>query len=73
MISALYLNAFTHAMNPVVSVVVRALSKVLMPMFVVGMAGSSLVVGITFAHDLFDFFSDEGENAMPTADNMKAS
>ncbi len=68
---AVYLSSFTHAMNPVVSVVIHALSHVLVPMFVVGMAGSTLVVGITFFHDLFDFFSSEGENDMPTADNMK--
>jgi hypothetical protein len=70
---AVYLNAFTHAMNPVINIVVRALSHVLIPMFVLGMAGSTIVVVITFGHDLVDFFSDEGENDMPTADNMKAS
>ncbi len=70
---AVYINALTHSLNPAVSVLVRALSHVLIPMFVIGMAGSTLVVGITFFHDLFDFFSDEGENDMPTADNMKAN
>ncbi len=70
---AAYINTFTRGLNPVVSVVIHALSHVLIPMFVIGMAGSALVVGITFFHDLFDFFSDEGENDMPTADNMKAN
>ncbi len=70
---AVYLNAFTHAFNPVIDVVIRALSHILVPMFAVGMAGSALVVVITFGHDLLDFFSDEGENDMPTADNMTPS
>ncbi len=70
---ALYLNALTHALNPVIDGVVRALSHLLVPMFLVGMAGSALVVVITIGHDLVDFFSDEGENDIPTADNMKAS
>lgn len=70
---AAYINSFTHALNPAVSGVIHALSHLLIPMFVIGMAGSTLVVGITFFHDLFDFFSDEGENDMPTADNMKAN
>ncbi len=56
-----------------VDLVIRGLSHILVPMFLVGMAGSSLVVAITVVHDLIDFFSDEGENDMPTADNMKAS
>ncbi len=56
-----------------VDLVIRGLSHILFPMFLVGMAGSSLVVAITVVHDLIDFFSDEGENDMPTADNMKAS
>ncbi len=70
---AVFLNAFTHSMNPVINVVIRALSHLLIPMFTVGMAGSAFVVLITFGHDLLDFFSDEGTNDMPTADNMKAS
>lgn len=70
---AVYLNSFTHALNPVVDIVIRALSHLLVPMFTVGMVGSVFVVIITFGHDLVDFFSDEGENDMPTADNMKAS
>lgn len=70
---AVYLNALSHSLNPVVDVVVRTLSHVLVPMFTMGMAGSGLVVIITVVHDLVDFLSDEGDNAMPTADNMKTS
>lgn len=58
---------------PLLDTAIRGLSHVLVPLFLVGMAGSSLVVVITVGHDMVDFFSDEGENDLPTADNMKAS
>lgn len=39
------------------------LKSVLIPLFVVGMIGSTLVVAITFTHDVIDFFSDEDSTA----------
>ena len=65
--------AFADHLSPSINLLVRGLSHLLVPMFLVGMAGSSLVVVITVMHDMVDFFSDEGDNDMPTADNMKAS
>ena len=44
-----------------VDIVIRGLSHVLIPMFLVGMAGSAVVVLITVVHDLNDFFSDSGD------------
>jgi hypothetical protein len=44
----------------------RALAHVLVPMFLVGMAGSALVVAITLVHDIHDFFSDNGNEAAST-------
>ncbi|WP_419806558.1 hypothetical protein [Terriglobus sp.] len=35
------------------------LSRALMPLFVVGMIGSSMVVAITFLHDVVDFFAKD--------------
>lgn len=46
--------------------VVRALSHLLIPMFLFGMAGSAVVVAITLVNDLHDFLSDSGsENSTP--------
>jgi hypothetical protein len=42
--------------------IVRAISHVLVPMFLIGMAGSAIVVAITVVHDIHDFFSDNGES-----------
>ena len=38
------------------------LSRILVPLFVVGMIGSTLVVGITFVHDVADFFAADEPN-----------
>ena len=46
-----------------IDVVIRALAHVLVPMFLVGMAGSAIVVVITVVHDINDFFSDSGDEA----------
>ena len=43
--------------------VVRGLSHVLVPMFLIGMAGSAIVVMITVVHDIRDFFSDSGDES----------
>lgn len=43
--------------------VIRALSHVLIPMFLIGMAGSAVVVVITLVHDLHDFLSDSGSES----------
>lgn len=40
---------------------VRAISHVLVPLFLIGMAGSAVVVAITVVHDIHDFFADNGE------------
>ena len=37
----------------------RVLAYGLVPMFVVGMIGSTLVVAITFFHDVIEFFQDD--------------
>lgn len=65
--------ALLGSVYQLIDLVIRGLAHVLVPLFLVGMAGSTLVVAITIVHDMVDFFSDEGENDMPTADNMKAS
>ena len=46
-----------------IDVVIRGLSHILVPMFLVGMAGSAIVVLITVVHDLNDFFSDSGDES----------
>ena len=54
-------SGLTRAYNPfVLDLLIRALSYVLVPMFLVGMAGSAVVVAITLAKDLHDFLSDDG-------------
>lgn len=42
---------------------VRAFSLVLVPMFLIGMAGSAIVVAITLVKDLHDFLADSGSEA----------
>ncbi len=46
--------------------IIRALSHVLVPLFLIGMAGSAIVVAITLVHDVHDFFSDSGNEAAST-------
>ena len=48
-----------------VDVLIRALSHVLVPMFLVGMTGSAIVVIITVISDLNYFFSDSGDQMDP--------
>ena len=43
-------------------VLIRGLSHVLVPMFLVGMVGSAVVVAITVVHDVNDFFADSGDD-----------
>ncbi|MGI4755454.1 MAG: hypothetical protein ACRYGF_01240 [Janthinobacterium lividum] len=43
--------------------VIRSLSHLLIPMFLLGMAGSSIVVVITLASDITDFLSDSGNES----------
>ena len=49
--------------------VIRLLAHVLVPMFAVGMVGSTVVVAITFMHDLVDFVADDDAPDAP-ADHM---
>lgn len=37
----------------------RLLAHVLMPLFFLGLAGSAVVVAITFFHDVIEFFSED--------------
>ncbi len=46
-----------------IDLIVRGLSYLLVPMFMVGMLGSAVVVIITVVHDLNDFFADSGDGA----------
>lgn len=41
---------------------VHALSRLLVPMFLVGMGGSAIVVAVTVVHDVHDFFNDDGDD-----------
>ncbi|MEK6398643.1 MAG: hypothetical protein V4734_11205 [Terriglobus sp.] len=50
--------------------VIRGLSHLLIPMFLIGLGGSALVVAITMVRDVHDFFADGGEQS-PTADSLK--
>lgn len=45
---------------------IRLLARGLVPMFVVGMAGASIVVAITFVHDLIDFFAADDTATTPS-------
>ena len=49
--------------------VIRGLSHVLIPMFLIGMGGSAIVVAITLVKDMHDFFSDNGEQTS-ASDNL---
>lgn len=50
--------------------VIRGLSHILIPMFLIGMGGSAIVVTITLVKDMHDFFADGGEQSQ-AADNLK--
>ncbi len=39
--------------------IIRAVAHLLIPLFFVGMAGSTIVVAVTFLHDIFEFFEEE--------------
>ena len=55
-----------HRIDDMLDLLIRALSHVLVPMFLVGMVGSAVVVSITLVHDIADFLSDGGnENSSP--------
>ena len=45
------------------NLLVRGLSHVLIPMFLIGMAGSAVVVAITLFKDMHDFLSDSGSES----------
>jgi hypothetical protein len=45
------------------NLIVRGLSHVLVPMFLIGMAGSAVVVAITLFKDLHDFLADSGNES----------
>lgn len=45
--------------------IMRALSHLLVPLFLLGMAGSAIVVLITLATDFTDFLSDGGNEESP--------
>ena len=53
-------KAYNHR---VLDLLIRALSHLLVPMFLIGMAGSAVVVAITLAKDLHDFLSDDGSES----------
>ncbi len=44
----------------------RVLSHLLVPLFLLGMAGSAMLVAITLTHDLADFLSDSGTEEAST-------
>ncbi len=39
--------------------IIRVIAAVLVPAFIIGMAGSAIVVAITVVHDVHDFFTDD--------------
>lgn len=43
--------------------VMALLKSVLVPLFIVGMVGSTVVVAITFVHDVIDFATDDDPGA----------
>ncbi|MEG9432181.1 hypothetical protein [Terriglobus sp. ADX1] len=49
--------------------IIRGLSHVLIPMFLIGMGGSAIVVAITLVKDMHDFFADNGEQTS-ASDNL---
>ena len=44
---------------PVLDLLVRAVSKVVVPLFFLGMAGSVIVIAVSFVEDLRELFGDE--------------
>lgn len=52
-------------MVSLLDLVIRGLSHILIPLFVVGMAGSAIIVVITLADDVTDFLSDSGNETGP--------
>lgn len=50
-------------MLSLVDLVIRGLSHILIPLFLVGMAGSAIIVVITLADDVTDFLSDSGNES----------
>ena len=46
-------------MGSVIDFVVRGLAKVLVPLFFIGMAGSLVVIAVSFVEDLKELFADE--------------
>jgi len=49
---------------------IRALSHLLVPMFLCGMAGSAIVVAVTLAHDIHDFLDDSGDEQTSTSQSL---
>ena len=45
---------------------IRALSHILVPLFLLGLAGSAIVVVITLIHDVHEFFTDSGDTSTHT-------
>ncbi len=41
---------------------IGAISRILVHMFLIGMGGSAIVVAVTVVHDVHDFFSDGGDD-----------
>ena len=54
-----------HTIKRMFDLFLRALSHILVPMFLIGMAGSAIVVVITLAHDIHEFFLDDGNDSAP--------
>ncbi|MGI4852631.1 MAG: hypothetical protein ACRYF4_01135 [Janthinobacterium lividum] len=52
-------------MISLLDLVIRGLSHILIPLFLVGMAGSAVIVVITLADDVTDFLSDSGNESAP--------
>ncbi len=57
-------------MKFMLDLVIRGLSHVLIPMFLIGLGGSAIVVAITLVKDMHDFFADNGEQS-PAPENLK--
>lgn len=52
-------------MVSLIDLVIRGLSHILIPLFLIGMAGSAIIVVITLADDVTDFLSDSGNESTP--------
>ena len=50
-------------------VILPLLSRILVPLFILGMAGSTVVVAMTFFHDVYDFFAKD--ESVPASGNTK--